>query len=163
VADNPYAKYANPYAGYVPVGVPDPTKPLDLKSKQLGVQKGEAELALTPYQLRKQAAEAAKAELDLQTKREAFDAAHPKGTGATVLGLDALKTMPLPDQEIVKALGRRPPRVSRWLRAPRPLVAAKARTGCAGLSDFDATNYNNRAKGRASMRLTASSALHQTR
>jgi hypothetical protein len=152
VADNPYAKYANPYAGYVPVGVPDPTKPLDLKSKQIGVQKGEAELALTPYQLQKQKAEAATAQLDLQAKQEAWNAAHPKtATAGTVFGPDYLKTLPGPDQELVKALAEGRLAFPGGFALKAPWWQQKLEQVAQYDPSFDATNFNNRAKARAAL------------
>jgi hypothetical protein len=152
VADNPYAKYANPYAGYVPVGVPDPTKPLDLKSKQIGVQKGEAELALTPYQLQKQKAEAATAQLDLQAKQEAWNAAHPKTANAgTVFGPDYLKTLPGPDQELVKALAEGRLAFPGGFALKAPWWQQKLEQVAQYDPSFDATNFNNRAKARAAL------------
>lgn len=149
MADNPYAKYANPYAGYVPIGVPDPAKPLDLKSKQIGVQKGEAELALTPYQLRKQAADAAAAELDLKNKQEAYLAQHPKGPTATVLGPDSLKALSPPDQEIVKALAEGRLAFPAGFALKAPWWQQKLEQVAAYDPSFDATNFNQRAKARA--------------
>jgi len=148
VADNPYAKYANPYAGMTPIGVPDPTKPLDLKSKQIGVQKGEAELQLTPYQLRKQKAEAQKAEIDARNAQEQYDAQHPSANTTGLYGDAFLKTLSPSDQAMVKGLteGRLAFPQGAALRAP--FWQEKLSQVAQFDPTFDATNFNARAAAR---------------
>lgn len=148
MADNPYAKYANPYSGMVQVGV-DPNKPLELKSKQIGVQKGEAELALTPYQLRKQKADAEKAEIDARNAREQYAAQHPQASTSGLYGQDFLKTLSPSDQNMVKALseGRLAFPQGAALRAP--FWQEKLSQVAQYDPTFDATDFNARAKGRA--------------
>src|SRR6185437_12294205 len=48
----------------------------------------------------KAAAEAKSAQIKAQTDQETYAAAHPKGTGSTVMGPDFLKTLTEPDQEL---------------------------------------------------------------
>lgn len=148
MADNPYAKYANPYAGYVPVGVPDPTKPLDLQSKQIGVQKDRADLAKSPYELRKEAAEAAQAELNLKNAREQYQAQHPDVGDSGLYGPNYLKTLSNSDQNMVKALaeGRLAFPQGSALRAP--FWQEKLSQVSQYDPTFDATNYNTRAQAR---------------
>jgi hypothetical protein len=96
-------------------------------------------------------ADAASAVLANKTAQETWDAAHPKGTGATVLGMDSLSHLPVAIQELDKALidGRLAFPAGFALKAPwwqeRLQEVAQADP------TFDATNYNNRAKARATL------------
>lgn len=146
MADNPYAKYANPYAGYVPVGVPDPTKPLDLREKQLNVGKSEA---TQPFDIEKAKAEAESARIQAQQAEEQWRMAHPQVSTSGLYGPDYLKTLPAPDQNMVRALAEGRLAFPSGFALKTPFWQEKLTQVAQYDPNFDATNYNARAKGRS--------------
>jgi hypothetical protein len=153
VADNPYAKYANPYAGYVPVGVPDPSKPLELQSKQLGIQRTKQEIdlanATAEANAEKAKADALKAQIDAKTEQEQYAAQHPSVSETGLFGNDYLKTLSQSDRSMVKALSEGRLAFPQGAALRSPFWQEKLSQVAQYDPTFDATDFNARAKGRA--------------
>jgi hypothetical protein len=109
------------------------------------------ERELTPLQIRAARAEAAKKELDLKAAQEAYNAAHPKASVSGLYGADFLKTLPVPDQEIVKALAEGRLGFPGGFALKAPWWQQKLLEVAQFDPTFDATNFNNRAKARATL------------
>jgi hypothetical protein len=113
-------------------------------------QTNEKTAELTPLEVRKAKADAQKAEIDARTAQEAYDAAHPKTASAgTLFGPDYLKTLPGPDQELVKALAEGRLAFPGGFALKAPWWQQKLEQVAQYDPSFDATNFNNRAKARA--------------
>jgi hypothetical protein len=89
-------------------GIANPKLPGELTSQQLQNTRTQQEIqqaqATATADTRKANAEATSAEIKAKTDQEAYNAAHPKGTGSTVFGPAFLQTLSPPDAELVKAL-----------------------------------------------------------
>jgi hypothetical protein len=109
------------------------------------------ERELTPLQIRAAKADAAKKELDLKTAQEAYNAAHPKPNVSGLFGADFLKTLPVPDQELVKALAEGRLGFPGGFALKAPWWQQKLQEVAQYDPSFDATNFNNRAKARATL------------
>jgi hypothetical protein len=139
-ASSPFAKPTLPYEG--------PQAAANLQRTRQEIAQAQAQ---ADADTRAKKAAAAKAELDLKNAQEAYDAAHPKTKGDGPFGPAFLQTLPPADQEIVKALadGRLPFPTSFALRSP--YWQTKIQQVAQFDPTFDATNYNTRAKARASI------------
>ncbi len=136
----------------VTIGTRDPTKTAkaraDLERTQQEVKQAEATAGATT---RKTEAEAKSAEIKAKADQEAYDAKHPKGTGATVFGDAFLQTLPRPDQEVVKALSEGRLAFPGSFALKSPFWQEKLEQVAQYDPNFDATNYNTRAKARAAL------------
>ena len=120
----------------------------NLTRTQQEIAKDEATAASTAEKAR---AEAQSARIKAQTDQEAYDSAHPKGTGATVIGPGSLKNLSVPDQELVKALAEGRLAFPGGFALKAPWWQQKLEQVAQFDPTFDATNFNNRAKARATL------------
>lgn len=142
-------------SGAVPLGGPDPMKPLDIAGKSLANQRTQQEINAANATA---ASTAAKAKSDAEIARinalnaqEQYNAQHPPVSTSGIYGTDYLKTLSPSDQAMVRALdeGRQAFPQGSALRSP--FWQEKLSQVAQYDPNFDATNFNARAKARANV------------
>jgi hypothetical protein len=133
--------------------IANPAQPLDLQGKALSNQRTQQEIdaanATAAANATRARAEAESARIKAQQDQEAYDASHPKKLDSTIVGPAFLNTLSLPDREIVQALGDGRLAFPGGFALKAPWWQQKLEQVGQAFPDFDATNFNNRAKARA--------------
>lgn len=133
----------------------NPSLPLDMRGKELQNARTQQEIdaanATADANARAARAAAQSAEIKAKQDQEAYNTAHPKGLNSTVMGQDFLKTLPTPDQELVKALADGRLAFPAGFALKAPWWQQKLQEVAQFDPSFDATNYNNRAKARGAL------------
>lgn len=139
--------------GTSPLG--NPKLPLEVRGAELQNARTQQEIdaanATADANARSARAAAQSAEIKAKQDQEAYNTAHPKGLNSTVMGQDFLKTLPLPDQELVKALADGRLAFPAGFALKAPWWQQKLQEVAQFDPSFDATNYNNRAKARGAL------------
>jgi hypothetical protein len=126
-----------------------PQAQANLTRTQQEISQAEATASATTAKAK---ADALKAELEAKQAQEEWNAKHPKTAAAgTVFGPDYLKTLPGPDQELVKALAEGRLAFPGGFALKAPWWQQKLEQVAQYDPSFDATNFNNRAKARAAL------------